>query len=52
MKVTLVISVATSDIPMAHDGMDRLATKYVSVAVCLREKRTPDRHHRRPGRPA
>jgi hypothetical protein len=41
MKVTLLISVASRDIPMAHPGMLRLATKYRSVEVWRREKRTP-----------
>jgi len=38
---TLVISVATMENPIAQDGIDRFATKYSSVLVCLRENLRP-----------
>ena len=41
MKVMLLMRVVTIDIPVAQDGIDRLAMKYCSVMVCRRAKRSP-----------
>ncbi len=41
MNVTLEIRVANSDSPVAHPGIERLATKYRSVEFCRRENRSP-----------
>jgi hypothetical protein len=42
MNVTLLISVASSERPIAQAGTLRFATKYRSVDVCRLEKRTPN----------
>jgi hypothetical protein len=41
INVTLVMIVARREIPIAHPGTERLATKYASVVRCLREKYSP-----------
>ena len=41
MKVTLLTKLAMTDIPIAHAGTERRATKYDSVEVCLRPNHLP-----------
>src|ERR1700722_4394861 len=41
MKVTEVMMVASSDMPTAQPGTERLARKYSSVVFWRRERRTP-----------
>ncbi len=41
MNVMLLMIVANIESPIAHAGIERRATKYVSVVVCRRANRKP-----------